>query len=82
MEKEKTKNSYLLYQSIIDERGLSSYRVCMEAKIPQSCPSRWKMHGIVPKYERMQRIADVLTTPERPVTAADFYRADQEGGTE
>ena len=77
-----TKNSYLLYQRLLTERGLSSYRVCMDARIPQSCPSLWKNRGIVPKFNRMERIAAVLSTPEKPVTAADFYRADQEGGVE
>jgi len=76
------KNSYLLYQRLLAERNLTSYRLCMDARVPQSCPSRWKNHGIVPKYDRMERIAAVLSTPERPITAADFYRADREGGTE
>lgn len=74
------KKSYTLYAQILAERGLSSYRVCMDAKIPQSCPSLWKNKGVVPKYDRMERIAAVLSTPERPVSAADFYKADQEGG--
>ena len=76
------KKSYLLYETIRNTRGLSSYRVCMDAKIPQSCPSLWKNKGIVPKYDRMERIAAVLSTPECPVSAADFYKADQEGGAE
>ena len=76
------KESYKLYAKILADRGLSSYRVCMEAKIPQSCPSLWRHKGIVPKFDRMERIAAVLSTPEQPVSAADFYLADREGGTE
>ena len=75
------KKSYELYEQILQERGWSSYRLCMAARIPQSCPSLWKSKGWVPKYQRMSKIAAALSTPEHPVTPEDFYKADQaEGG--
>lgn len=70
------KNSYELYADVIQERGLSSYRVAMETRIPQSAFSLWKLYNVCPKYERMRRIADYLSTPERPLTAADFLDLD------
>lgn len=72
------KKSYELYQQIITERGLSSYAVAMATKTPQSMFSLWKRRGIVPKWERMNRVALYLSTPERPLTAADFYALDAE----
>lgn len=66
------KTSYELYSEVIADRGLSSYRVSMETRVPQSAFSLWKLYGVTPKYERMKRIADFLSTPERPLTAADF----------
>ena len=79
----KTKRSYDLYKKIAEERGLSSYKVSMETKVPQSAFSLWKLHGIVPKWDRMNRIAQFLSTPEKPLTVNDFYQADadQEGGS-
>ena len=70
------KNSYELYADVIQERGLSSYRVAMETRIPQSAFSLWKLYNVCPNYERMRRIADYLSTPERPLTAADFLDLD------
>lgn len=76
MNEPKTKNSYEFYSQIITERGISSYRVAMETKLPQSAFSLWKLYGVTPKYERMKRIAEFLSTPERPLTAGDFLDLD------
>lgn len=75
-EGETLKESYKLFQQIITERGLSSYRVAMDSKVPQSAFSLWKLHDIVPKYDRMKRIAAALSTPERPLTANSFLDLD------
>ena len=72
------KSSYLFYESILKERGLTSYKVALETRIPQSCFSLWKLHAVVPKWSRMKRIAEFLSTPERPLTAEDFYQKDLE----
>ena len=72
------KKSYELYQKIITERGLSTYRVAMSTGTPQSMFSLWKLKGVVPKWERLNRVALYLSTPERPLTAADFYALDAE----
>ena len=70
------KQSYEFYQQIITERGISSYRVAMDARVPQSAFSLWKNHDVVPKYDRMKRIAAALSTPERPLTANSFLDLD------
>lgn len=70
------KKSYEFFSQIITERGISSYRVAMQARVPQSAFSLWKLHDVVPKFDRMTRIAAALSTPERPLTAADFYNQD------
>jgi transcriptional regulator with XRE-family HTH domain len=77
-ERNTMKESYRLYAEILQERGLTSYRVALESKVPESALSRWKRGHSVPKWESMHRIASFLSTPERPVTEQDFYRADAE----
>ena len=72
------KKSYEFFNQIITERGISSYRVAMESKVPQSAFSLWKLHDVIPKYDRMKRIAAALSTPERPLTADDFYSQDSD----
>lgn len=78
------KRSYELYSQIITERGLTSYRVAKETRVPESAFSVWKHHGVVPKYPNMKLIAAYLSTPERPLTAGDFLDLDitssEEGG--
>lgn len=76
------KNSYELFSEVTANRGISAYRVAMETKIPQSAFSLWKLYNVCPKYERMKRIAEYLSTPERPLNAVDFLDLDikdQEG---
>ena len=70
------KKSYELFQKIITERGLSTYAVAMKARVPQSAFSLWKNKDVVPKYERMAKIAEALSTPDHRVNATDFYAAD------
>lgn len=70
------KKSYELYLKLITEQGLSSYAVAMKARVPQTAFSLWKTKGVVPKMERMARIAEALSTPNHEVSPLDFYRAD------
>ena len=70
------KASYLLYQQIIKERGLSTYAVAALSRVPQCAFSKWKLHDVVPKFQRMTNIAAALSTPESEVRAVDFYEAD------
>lgn len=72
------KKSYEFYAELIQEQGLTSYKVALAAGIPQSCFTQWKLHDTVPKWARMQRIAEVLSTAEKPLTAADFYNLDEQ----
>lgn len=72
------KKSYEMYERIITERGLSSYKVGLETGIPGSMFSLWKLKGIVPKWERMNRVAKYLSTEEHPLTPEDFYKQDLE----
>lgn len=51
---------YKNYQKIIDERGISSYKVHKETGVPQSSLSDWKKGRSVPKIDKMQKIADYL----------------------
>ena len=74
------KASYELYLKLITGQGLSSYAVAMKARVPQSAFSLWKTKGVVPKFDRMTRIAAALSTPDHEVTATDFYKADMEQG--
>ena len=73
------KKSYELFQEIIARRGLSSYVVAMRSAVPESAFSLWKRKGVVPKFERMWRIAKTLSTPEEEVKPEWFYEADIRG---
>ena len=70
------KKSYQFYESILKERGLSSYRVSMETRVPQSSFSLWKLYGVTPRFEKMSRIAAYLSTEDRPLKAQDFLEKD------
>lgn len=72
------KESYKFYQKITAERGLTSYQVSIKTGVPQSTFSLWKNHGIVPKWKRMVKIAQFLSTPEKPLATDDFYRLDED----
>lgn len=76
------KKSYALYLKLITEQGLSSYAVAMKARVPQSAFSLWKTKGIVPKMDRMTRIAAALSTPDHEVSPLEFYKADMTQGDE
>lgn len=73
-----TLKSYTFYEELLREQGLTSYKVAMKAGVPQSAFTLWKKGAIRPKWDRMEKIAAALSTEDRPLTAADFFRLDEE----
>ena len=52
------KNMYEIFAKLLQERGITAYRVSMDTGVPQSTLSGWKQGVSRPKYESMRKIAD------------------------
>lgn len=52
--------AYEKYAKIRDSKGLTDYRISVEADIPKSTFSDWSSSRSLPKVEKMKAIADVL----------------------
>lgn len=51
---------YDIFMQLLQERGLTPYRVSMDTGIPQSTLSAWKRGKSTPKLNKLQIIADYL----------------------
>ena len=49
---------YEIFAKLLQERGITAYRVSMDTGVPQSTLSGWKQGVSRPKYESMRKIAD------------------------
>ena len=49
---------YEIFAKLLQERGITAYRVSMDTGVPQSTLSGWKQGLSRPKYESMRKIAD------------------------
>jgi len=65
------KNSYMLVEDVARAKGMTMYRISQEAGIPDTSLYRWKNKGIVPKWEKMSKVAAVLG-----ITTESIYEAD------
>jgi len=69
---------YDIFAKLIEERGITMYRVAKETKIAQATLIDWKNGKYTPKLDKLQRIAeyfgvsvDYLMGKEKPVTDDD-----------
>lgn len=51
---------YEIYERLINELGITTYRVAMDTKIAQSVFSAWKSGKSRPKPDKLKKIADRL----------------------
>jgi len=52
---------YDKFRQIIDEKGITPYKVAKATGIPQTTFSRWKFGVCKPKYDKLKKIADYLS---------------------
>ena len=63
LENKKSFRSYLMFKSILDEKGITAYRVATDLGISPMAFSDWKNGKSKPKMEKMVKIADYLGVP-------------------
>lgn len=51
---------YNKFRQLIEEKGITPYRVAMDTGIPQTTFSRWKLGVSAPKLDKLQKIATYL----------------------
>lgn len=51
---------YSIFQRLLNERGITPYRLAKDTGISPSTLSDWKNNKSVPKNDKMQKIADYL----------------------
>lgn len=54
---------YEIFRQLLQERGVSTYRVAVATGIPQSTFIAWKNGTSTPKADKMQKIADFFHVP-------------------
>lgn len=59
---------YERFRKLIDEKGISHYRVSKDTGVPQSSLSDWKRGKSVPKVDKMKKIAEYLDVSYRYLT--------------
>ena len=53
-----TDYSYEKFKELLDEKGLSTYKVAKDVGVAQATFSAWKNGKYVPKADKMKKIAD------------------------
>lgn len=54
---------YLRFLSLLEERGITSYKVAKETGISQVTLSDWKNGRSTPKVDKLQKIANYFEVP-------------------
>lgn len=81
---------YEIFAHLLQEKGITPYRVSKETGVSQGSLSDWKNGKSKPKYEKMVKIAEFLgvsveylTTGQEPHTTetADVLHPEKLGGT-
>ncbi|MCU7195509.1 helix-turn-helix domain-containing protein [Turicibacter sanguinis] len=54
---------YLKFLSLLEDRGITSYKVAKETGISQVTLSDWKNGRSVPKVDKLQKIANYFEVP-------------------
>lgn len=54
---------YKNFEMIMNEKGITSYRISVDTGIPQATFSRWKTGKCRPKVDKLIKIADYLGVP-------------------
>ena len=54
---------YSYFRNVIDQKGISAYRVSKDTGIPYGTLSDWKLGKSKPKVEKLKKIAIYLDIP-------------------
>jgi transcriptional regulator with XRE-family HTH domain len=49
---------YEIFEKLLKIKGVTPYKVSVEAKVPQSTLSDWKRGRSIPKIDKLQKLAD------------------------
>jgi len=72
---------YEIFAKLLDEKGVSLYRVSKEAHIAQATLLDWKAGRYTPKVDKLQRIADYFGVPlDFLMGNSDIKKPDSEKG--
>lgn len=69
---------YEIFQRLLDEKGITAYKVAKETGISTATLSSWKKGRYTPKKEKLQKIADYFGVRLEYLTGASPYRTDKE----
>lgn len=69
---------YEVFQRLLDEKGITAYKVAKETGISTATLSSWKKGRYTPKKEKLQKIADYFGVRLEYLTGASPYRTDKE----
>lgn len=69
---------YEIFQRLLDEKGITAYKVAKETGISTATLSSWKKGRYTPKKEKLQKIADYFDVRLEYLTGASPYRTDKE----
>ena len=59
---------YERLDSLLKKHGITAYRLAKEVGMSQSSLSEWKRGNSIPKYDKLVKIAQYLTSPSRILT--------------
>ncbi|MCO7122060.1 helix-turn-helix domain-containing protein [Ihubacter massiliensis] len=54
---------YIKFEALLNERGVTAYRVAVDTGIPQSTLSDWKNGRSAPKVDKLKLLADYFSVP-------------------
>lgn len=58
MSEERRRDSYSVFESLLNKKGITSYRVSKDLDISPMCLSDWKNGKSMPKVDKLKKIAD------------------------
>lgn len=68
---------YERLERLLNERGITPYRLAKDLGISQSSLSEWKRGNSIPKYERLVKIAAYFNVPVSYLTGRDDDDANE-----
>ena len=54
---------YEKYEKLLEEKNVTTYRVCADTGVTRTCISEWKKGRSTPKVDKIQKICDYFDVP-------------------
>lgn len=71
---------YEIFEKLMNERGVSAYKVSVATGVAQSTLSDWKNGKTNPKIDKMQKIADFFNVPVEYLMTGKWDEKKSESG--